>query len=654
MKSNKTPFIKLDVPALQHLSSCSGTGHEAHIDVVGTGSENYQFPDTATLVQRSLEKSTLPKSDAKPGADTEAAAKPAGKRTRAKRGSRKAAGTEGVQHMLPPVRQPMRIIPTLPNAPADALGKTLVRGATGLQNLMVGRQLDGLVYEQFGAQIGTLHWAGINMPERYRKGAVSLGTQFETITPRFKEAVIGLVRELAKRNPDAPQSLLIKHAVELLREQLAGFLFISGVYTDSFAQYRDGVYSLELKAINFFYEQAAALFKRVDPDSPEKLPEGLESIKYQVGDVYLARFTSMSLATIPGSRGPIGIHALQMPFDFLDVMAIMLPLLAHEFRHNLFDDVKGLADEMRATLKAEIIAAYKAGTLKFKSDEILLGVQKVKTLDLMIKLMVDSIGEIDADIAGGVLFSGTAYLYNMMLSFPAMLVRGTPLEKAKKLLRTESSFKLISQEDGSKALVFEPHPPDYIRAYIVAAGLEEIGFKAEADECRRLADFAVGSPLPTHITWTQEEEEEEHAEGGEGGDGESLKRARGDKAKKSQMVIAFPVEDIKAVAPVVAKAIIRAKLKSLGGRSTLDMVDWNQAREDKVKKLAAILVAGGSDVPEDMGSVYATYVGSAATLAYWLILHSGAEVDPADTAKKVNSNAMEMIRKLREKAEANA
>lgn len=643
MKSKKTPLIKLDVPAVLQLSSCSAPGHEAHIDVIGTGTENYQFPDTATLVRRGLESLKLPTPEKT--TDTAGGAT-VPKRTR--RGSRKAAGTEGVQSMLPPVREPLRVIPKLPNEPADALGKTLVRGATGLQALMVGRQLDGLTYEEFGAQIGTLHWAGTEMPQRYRKGALSLGKQFETLTPRFQEAVLGLLKELQKRNPDAPQSVLIKHAIELLREQLAGFLFISRVYTDSFAQYRDGVYSLELKAINFFYEQMAALFKRVDPDAPEKMPEGLASIKYQVGDVYLARFTSMSLATIPGSKGPIGIHALQMPFDFLDVMAIMLPLLAHEFRHNLFDDVVGLADEMRATLKAEIIAAYKAGTLKFKSDEILLGAQKVKTLDLMVKLMVDSIGEIDADIAGGVLFSGTAYLYNMMLSFPAMLVRGTPLEKAKKLLRTESSFKLIAQEDGSKALVFEPHPPDYIRAYIVAAGLEEIGFKAEADECRRLADFAVGSPLPTHITWTQDEDEEEGAEG------ESLKRARGDKAKKSQMVIAFPVEDIKAVAPVVAKAIIRTKLKSLGGRSTLDMIDWNQAREDKVKKLTAVLMAGGSDVPADIGSVYATYVGAAATLAYWTMLHSGADVDPADTAKAVNSNAMEMIRKLREKSEATA
>lgn len=653
MKRKTTPLITLDVRKLSRLASCSAPGHEAHIDVVGVGSENYKFPDATTLIERSLANCKLP-------GKVKAAVQKTVKSARSRRRKAESEAADIVKSMLPPVREPMRVIPSVPNEPADALGKTLVRGAIGLQALMVGRQLDGLEYEQFGAQIGTLHWAGTNMPERYRKGAISLGKQFETLTPRWKESVIGLVRELAKRNPDAPQGLLIKHAIELLREQLAGFLFISGVYTDSFAQYRDGVYASELKAINFFYEQMAALFKRIDPDSPSKLPEGLENIKYQVGDVYLARFTAMSLATIPGSRGPIGIHALQMPFDFLDVMAIMLPLLAHEFRHNLFDDTVGLADESRMGLKRAILDAHKAKSLKFKSDEMLLGSQKVKTVDLMVKLMVDSIGEIDADIAGGVLFSGTAYLYNMMLSFPAMLVRGTPLEKAKKLLRTESSFRLIPQEDGSKALVFEPHPPDYIRAYIVAAGLEEIGFKAEADECRRLADFAVGSPLPTHITWELEEEPAEGADQHEGeGEGFGHRHAESDSAekkaaKKPSMVIAFPVEDIKAVAPVVAKFIIRHVFKSLGGRSTAEMVDWNAARENKVKKLAAVLVAGKSDIPDDIGSVYATYVGSAATLAYWMILHSGAEVDPAETARAVNSNAMEMIRKLREKSEASA
>jgi hypothetical protein len=631
MNRKKKPLIKLEVPGLQ---SFGCTSHEAHIDVVGAGSENYNCPDVNTLVQKSLAASDL---------QPKTVIGKVVKRARNRRTSRKSGDTHakdaGAQQMLPTVT-PLTVIPRLPNEPADRLYKTLLLGATGLQVNMVSRQLDGIVYDIFGTEIGTLNWASKNMPEQYRKGARSLQTQFDTIVPRFKQALLQLIRELAKRNPNVPQSQLLKHAVDLLLEQLGGFRFISKVYTDSFAQYRDGVYASELMAINFFYNQAAALFKRVDPDSPEKKAEGLESIIYQVGDNYLARFTSMSLATIPGSKGPIGIHALQMPFDFQDILAIMLPLLAHEFRHNLFADVKGLDDEMRAVLKAAIIADHKSGALKFGSEEMMLGEQKVPTRDLMVKLMVDSIGEIDADIAGGVLFDGTAYLYNMMLSFPAMLVRGTPLAKAKKLLRTESTYRLIKQEDGSHALVFEPHPPDYIRAYIVAAGLDEIGFKAEADECRRLADLAVGQPLPTHITWS-DGGGDEHEEGeGEG------------KSEKSDMVIAFTVEDIKAVAPTVARAIIRAKLKSLGGRSTFEMVDWNAAREAKVQKLAQVLVAGGSEVPADIGSVYATYVGAAATLAYWQLLHAETDenADASAIARTVNANAMKMIHALEAKA----
>ncbi len=635
MNRKKNPNIKLNVPGMQHISC--GAGHEAHIDVVGAGSENYQCPDVDTLVKRSLEKSKL----AQPKTTIGKVSK--------RRTSRKAAGTEkaakdaGVQSLLPQAVTPVAIIPRLPDEPADRLYKTLLLGATGLQDNMVSRQLDGIVYDVFGADIGTLNWASNNMPEQYRKGATSLQKQYDTIVPRFKQALLQLLRELAKRNPNVPQSQLLKHAVDSLLEQLGGFRFISKVYTDSFGQYRDGVYASELMAINFFYNQAAALFKRVDPDAPEKKPEGLESIVYQVGDKYLARFTSMSLATIPGSKGPIGIHALQMPFDFQDILAIMLPLLAHEFRHNLFADVKGLDDEMRADLANCLKADHKAGVFKFKSEEMMLGKQKVSTIDLMVKLMVDSIGEIDADIAGGVLFTGTAYLYNMMLSFPAMLVRGTPLAKAKKLLRTESYFKLVKQQDGSHALQFEPHPPDYIRAHIVAAGLDEIGFKAEADECRRLADLAVGTPLPTHITWN-DGGGDEHEDEGEG------------TSEKSDIVIAFTVEDIKAVAPTVARAIIRSKLKSLGGRSTYEMIDWNAAREAKVQKLTDILVAGKSDVPDDMGSVYATYVGAAATLAYWQLLHKETDpnADASAIARAVNANAMKMIHELEAKASKTA
>lgn len=631
-RKKNTPVIKLEVPGLQGFGC---PGHEAHIDVVGAGKENYEFPDAATLVERGLANCKLPKT----------AVGKAVKRVRDRRRGRKAGGASqpatidvGAERLLP-LGKTHRIIPRQPDEPKDKLGQTLIQGAKGLQAAMNGRQLDGIWYDVFGTDSAACHWASTNMPARYQPGAVSLSQQFAALYPKFKEALMGLARELKKRNKNVPDQVIMKHAVDLLMEQLGGFRFIARVYADSFAQYRDGVFADELMAINFFYEQAAALFKHVDPDSPEKEADGLASIKYQVGDVYLARFTGMSLATIPGSKGPIGIHALQMPYDFQDIVAIMLPLLAHEFRHNLFADVKGLEGEMRAALKTAIIEAHKAGTLKFQSEEMLLGNQKVSTRDLMIKLMVDSIGEIDADIAGGVLFSGTSYLYNMMLSFPAMLVRGTPLEQAKKLLRTDSSYKLIPQEDGSQALVFQPHPPDYIRAYIVASGLEEIGFKAEADECRQLADFAVGQPLPTHITWVDGSDEDHEGEEAAGG------------AAKSDMVIAFSVEDIKAVAPVVAKAIIRTKLASLGGRSTLEMVNWNAARESKVQKLADILVAGKADLPADLGSIYATYVGAAATLAYWRLLHNSTDQDPADVAHAVNTNAMAMVKTLLERAE---
>ena len=68
-----------------------------------------------------------------------------------------------------------------------------------------------------------------------------------------------------------------------------------------------------------------------------------------------------------------------------------------------------------------------------------------------------------------------------------------------------------------------------------------------------------------------------------------------------------------AIAPVVANALIRTKLKCLNGKSLSDVVCWNGKRQTKAVALKNILLAGGSDIPKDIGSVYPTLVGSAAS-----------------------------------------
>ena len=133
-----------------------------------------------------------------------------------------------------------------------------------------------------------------------------------------------------------------------------------------------------------------------------------------------------------------------------------------------------------------------------------------------------------------------------------------------------SFYELTKGEDDSVTLDFLPHPPDYIRAYIVAAALDEIGFTTEANLCRKLADQAAGTPTPKYITWHDYE-------------------------GKSKTVVKIPVEDLKQVAPVVAHALIRTPLRALGGKCIFEYINWDARRQAKVDILAANLMTGSAE-----------------------------------------------------------
>jgi hypothetical protein len=193
-----------------------------------------------------------------------------------------------------------------------------------------------------------------------------------------------------------------------------------------------------------------------------------------VGDIFMPRVTASGLATLPGARGPVGANALQVPFEMLDILMLVLPLLGHEARHNVYHDVKGLEEESLEVVEKAIRDAHAAGTIKFINEEMEVGDEKVPTLDMVVKLYCEWLGEIDADVVGGVLFSGQAFGDTMSMSFPAMMVRNGKVSEKENLLRNESRFNLHPQKDGSVALAFEEHPVDFVRVKIVAATEEEL------------------------------------------------------------------------------------------------------------------------------------------------------------------------------------
>ncbi len=588
----------------------------------GYGDEDFKFPSAEQVVIGALARA-----DEKFKTPEDGGKKPAPAVTLTAK-TRKKGIRAGFIPGLPtkgkvPSPQADQLIPQLPTR--GNVDATLFAAAEGIRLMMDAGKYDAIVAERFDDHVDKVTWAKDNLGKRkpkYMPAIISLEKQLEKLRELYLDALPRVHTVLVAQNPEESENKLLEVAIASLDEQLQQILGVLRIWTDAFGQLRSGKYK-QLEAVVNAIEQAFHLFEGNQPNTGN-LKERLKTIKFHLGNVFLARFSAEGPATLPGTRGPVGAHAIEVPHDERSIITLMLVLYMHEFRHDIFADVDGLGDELTAVVAKAIAVACETGAVKFVEDKVRIERSSVPMAAVMVKLFADTIGEVDADICGGVLLSGPAYLYNVISTFSAFNSKPDGVFKQDRLLRTGSYFGYRKLENGQKALEFWPHPPDYIRAYIVAAALDEIGFPAEAEQCRALADQAVGE-LPEHITWRNED-------------------------PKSKTVISIPVADIKAVAPVVAKALIRTQLESLGGLTTFDLVNWNENRQKKVDQLVAILMAGGSEVPVELGDVYSPYVAAAATLAYWGLVKSGMPALKAAAA--VESNALVMLDTVHTRFEA--
>ena len=575
-----------------------------HMPVVpGTGNRDLKFPSNDDLVTRAVRKAK--------GKD--GVIKKAPRQPRQPKGAKQDLSFNLGGGSLWDVIRPA-IVANMPDPDFQAL----INGADAIQRRMISRQFDEVMEQIFGDLEDTAAWAVLNMDPSLRQPIGDHQRQVTELRRQVEEALPKVVAELAKRNPGVPPAALVKHAVQMLAKELGPIVGVLNVYSAAFAQYRSGKFPLQLAAINQYMEACYRLWLNGDVEgtgasATPQIP--VESLS--IGDKLLAMIGGGGLGTIPGAKGPVGLSLLMYPLDMLDWISLSLCLNSHEGGHQIFADIRGFEPEMQKAVADSIIANEASKKMLLSSAVTAVGRSKVATRDLLIKMVTDCIGEIEADVAG-VLVNGPAFLYGMLLSFPAMLIRDGAVKDAKQLLRSSSVYMMEPQDDGSSKLEFEPHPPDYIRAYLVAAMVEEIGYKTEADQLRALADKAVGT-LPTALTW-------EDADG------------------QSKTVISIATADIKAIAPVVAKALIRTKLNCLKGKSLSDVVCWNAKRQVKAELLKKVLLAGGSDIPKDAGSMYPTLVGSAAALAYWEAVHSQ---DANTVLPKLEDNVLKMLAALR-------
>lgn len=288
------------------------------------------------------------------------------------------------------------------------------------------------------------------------------------------------------------------------------------------------------------------------------------------------------------------------------IIAFVKVIFAHEFMHDIFADIQGkkggpsLEDELREVIDRALVTAFKKkegerGRLKLSSTHIMVGETKVKTIDIMRRIFADTLNEMNADISGGILLTGPAFLDCMIVTFKALY--GPVLRRYGRDNKFPNETIYTADEEGR--IEMEAHLPPYIRAKLLRFPLQYLGFKKEAKKYSGLTDQATElDEMPKVATWFD--------------------------AEGRYPNIDVPCVDLEAAGPIVAKAIMNTKLTSLKGRSMKQLLNWTRDRqEEKVDILVKIMIGELTmdDLPE--GSIYVTYVAAAVPLAYRRLVEKG-------------------------------
>ncbi|QQR55692.1 MAG: hypothetical protein IPG59_11770 [Candidatus Melainabacteria bacterium] len=518
--------------------------------------------------------------------------------------------------------------------PTTLAEQVLIAGAQGLQVCMERRKFDPIAHQLFASQqIFALAEQNLtkkqNLPAKYLPIVQEGNRQIPKIRARFEEALPQLVEALKQRNPGAPEDQIIKAAVQMLMKQLGPFLFVFRMYEDALTQNMDGIHKKVIAVMDYIFQTSFKLLVGIDPikDDDTAQPK-LDLNSFTIKDLFIYMFTGQGLSIVPGARGMLGVHVLNMPFEFAEVMPILASLSGgHEYFHPILPDINGYEAELMTIIPAELKNRVSSGALKLSTASYDVAGNQLAADELLAKILTDQLGEQAADLCGGVSLYGPEFPHTVLMGFPAMMVRGVPVSQVSRTLRNESHFSLEQGDNPNELqLVFEPHPVDYVRVLQDAYAVRVLGFDKEADELEALAHFAAGTPTPTDVTWTLSDEQ-------------------------TKLEIKIPVSDVLEASKVVVDILLNKKLVSLGGKSMSDLVRWTKKSQDKAEAICAKLVAGSSDLPVNIGTIRATHVVSGTTMAYRkLLVKNGVVItDPVEQAKvatDLSNVSMDMLTKL--------
>jgi hypothetical protein len=513
------------------------------------------------------------------------------------------------------VRLEPKIVPV---KDTDPEWQALLNTASVLQGCMIQHQFDEHLEAFFGQMERTADWGIKNLPQ-FAEALTDHRRQISRLRDKVTDILPKALEQLIARNPKVPVPALIDHAVQMIVEQLGPLLSLLNLYTAVLNQYRDGLYTRLLNALNIYMRTTFHLFQGGDlenlvagkPSTPT-----LPTESYQFGDKIITGLIGPGLGTIPAAKGPVHLHTLMVPMPLAPwALAPGGCLMGHEGWHNIENDVRlgklPMLGERMASMAKALTEAYDdgSGPLKLSSRTIELNGQEVPMIDFVVKVFTDWLSEMGADSSGGICFNGPkSWMHSMNPSFPAMGIHHGSIEDAPVLYPSESVYSFVKLRDGTVTPEFEAHPQPSGRAgLLVPAVFDEIGFHKEGEEQRALVrkGFAGGKD-PDVLTWANPE-----------GEGEPVH---------------LPFSDVRAAASFAAKNLIRAKHRTLMGKSCGDIVMWDENRERKKRMAVDMYEEGKIDIKPSMGTMFPTYM-VAAGADYVQELARRGELTPETLAK---------------------
>jgi hypothetical protein len=509
--------------------------------------------------------------------------------------------------------------------PFDGTGPALLAIAGGIGAVMDAGRFKSRVARIFGPLKGEINWALNHMDESWEPVWKSLGEDHLLPLERiFLEAMPEVCKFIEVQYPDASPDEVLDAAAAVLHEQVAEILSVLSIWGDCAAQQRDGLYP-ELKYVVQMVRAAFNLMRTGDitGKGDAAVAAKIQTIAFQADDKMLARYADSGRSTIPGAKGPVGAHVINVDYDESEMLTTSLACpYAHEARHNWREDVVGLPEQQTETAVGRVLSAHQAGKYTLSCETYKIGKQEVPAIALLAQIFGQTLSEKDADIPGGTLLTGPAYSLGYHGVFGALNSRGRGVFNTNRFLRTHGFFLIT--ENGE--LVIEPHMIDFVRGLVIGIALRNRGFETEAKDSDALSRQAVGLPLPKTLTWVNM-----------------------DSKSKFKFKIEIPLTDLLQVAETVVDSIINDKLPCLGGLSAADLCDFTKHHQSKVELLVENLVKGDSTVPADTGDFYPTFVAAAAVTALWKLVKEKG-MHPVLAIKFVERHARSMLDTIAERA----